>query len=137
MSRWAHSIADALTTFPVVLALIMMIVCTYVAVAHLINQTRILVEGGMLRVRHGPMPWPSGARMSLDDIAQIYVKRQVYGSTPKSRSVEYRVRAQTVRGRDVVIVNGPLVPDRCRAIEDTLEALLRIEDGPVKGDLCT
>jgi hypothetical protein len=136
-SSRAHSVVHAFASFPIVIFPIMTIVCAYVTAAYLVNRTHVVVEGGTLRVTHGPVPWPAGATMSLDDIAQVYVKKQVTGTTPKSRTIEYRVRAQTVRGRDVVLVNGPLLPDRARAIEDTLEALLRIEDAPVKGELGT
>jgi hypothetical protein len=39
-----------------------------------------------------------------------------------------------VQGEEVLLVNGPMLPERALAIAATLEAFLRIEDEPVKGE---
>lgn len=62
------------------------------------------------------------------------MEREVYGRTKRSRTVQFRVRARTVDAKDVLLVNGPMFPNRALAIEATLEAYLRIEDEPVKGE---
>ncbi len=105
----------------------------YVGLAYLANRTRVVVESDRLVVSHGPIPWPGSHTIELARIAQIFVKREIYGSSRK-RTVEFRVYARTVSGRDVLLVNGPMLPDRARAIEATLEAYLQIVDEPVKGE---
>src|SRR5262249_40917382 len=130
---WALS--DQPLTFPFVACALVEIAFAYLTLAHLFNRTRVVVDGETIEVSHGPIPWPGGKKTELARLAQIFVHREVYGSTKKSRTVEFRVRAKTVGGDDVLLVNGPMHPDRALAIEATLEAYLRIEDEPVPGEV--
>ena len=131
-NRW-RSAAD-LWSFPVILFGFSGVLLTYLAVMNLINRTCVLVEDGSIRVTYGPLWAGRGARMRLDDIAQLYVYEKVYGTTKKS-IIEYHLRAKTVSGGDVTLVEGPMTPSHVRALEATLEALLRIEDAPVPDEL--
>ena len=120
-----HSVAGNLSV-PIFLLGACGLYFAWVGFAYLGNRTRVVVDSDRIVVSHGPIPWPGGQTIELARIAQIFVKRESYGSKGK-RTVEFRVRARTVDGKDVLLVNGPMYPDRAQAIEATLEAYLRIQ----------
>jgi hypothetical protein len=131
---WAQR-AGSLFSFPFVVCAGLTLAFGYLAFAHLFNRTRVVVNEDEIAVKHGPIPWPGGDEVRVADLEQLFVEREVYGTTRRSRTVEFRVRAKTRSGRDVLVVNGPMSPDRARAIEATIEAYLQIADAPVSGEL--
>jgi hypothetical protein len=105
---------------------------TYVTLAGLLNRTRITVEGGLLTVRHGPLPWRAPRPIDVTRIRQLYCEQIV--SSGKGRSVSYTVCAVIDGDERVQLLKS--LQDRAEAlyIEQALEERLGIEDGPVAGE---
>lgn len=116
---------------------IMAAISSYLALANLLNRTRVDVDGATLTVRHGPIPWPGGNRWPIDEVEQLFVVEEVSGSGKGKdvRTYEYKVKARIRNGGDVLLVNGPLDPRRAKALEATLETFLRIPNERVEGEL--
>jgi hypothetical protein len=109
----------------------------YRALTQLLNHTEVIVGAEFIEVKHGPLPWEDGGHERWADIVQLFVKLTIrsYGSSAKrTHDYDFTVNALTRDDRHVMLINGPLSPARCRALEATLERYLGIHDAPVTGE---
>jgi hypothetical protein len=95
-----------------------------------VNSTRIAVEGGILTVRHGPLPWPGNRSLPVADLQQLFCE-EVVGSKG-SRS--YRLNAVLKTGKKLRLVTALKEPDQALYLEQLLETRLGIVDVAVAGE---
>jgi hypothetical protein len=105
----------------------------YVALAGIINRSRIVIDDGILSVQHGPLPWAGNWRLAVARIDQLFC--QEYPPVPGSGNERrYTVRVATKDGRQMDLISG--LPGREQAIfvEQRIEEHLRIIDVEVEGE---
>jgi hypothetical protein len=105
----------------------------YVALAGIINRSRIVIDDGILSVQHGPLPWAGDWRLAVTRIDQLFC--QEYAPIPGSGNERrYTVRVVTKDGRQMDLMSG--LPGREQAIfvEQRIEEHLRIIDVEVEGE---
>ena len=93
----------------------------------LVNHTDVTVAGGVLQVRHRPLPWP-GRRLSTDGLVQLYVDERVHKN---QRS--YALCAKW-RDKTITLVRGLREPQGALFLERKVETYLGIVDRPVDGE---
>jgi hypothetical protein len=72
----------------------------------LVNQTRLTIDAGWLRVRHGPLPSFAGnVKLPVEKIGLVHPKQR---HVPRQRGGYdvYDVIVQTTSGRDLIIAHG-------------------------------
>lgn len=106
----------------------------YGALAGLINSTRISLEGGLLSVRHGPLPWVGAGDWKKEDLAQLYGEQRVI-SGKNGRRTTFSLNAMLRDGRRVTLVKGLTDKTQALWLERALETRLQIVDAPVRGEL--
>lgn len=132
LSRHAGA-ADPMIWFPL-LHVAVGIGLTYSTIAGFVNRTEIVVGGGEVAVRHGPLPWPGGKTLPTPEITQLY--REERSSTTRSgRSVRHELNVMTGDGRKVRLVAR--VPDPAMALylEQAIERELGLADRHVPGEM--
>jgi hypothetical protein len=99
--------------------------------AAMFNRTTIKVDGGMLTVKHGPVPWPGNSNWRTEEILQVYVE-------VLPRPSLSRVRAVLKDGRRVsltwYLAGAKII--WARNIEREIEKHLRIPDRPIVCPQC-
>jgi hypothetical protein len=101
----------------------------------LFNSTRISVDSTVLRVAHGPIPWPGNKQVRVEDFEQLYVGWEMYKGSKTGRvSYTFRLRARLRDGKDESLVGGPLDLARAKALEAVLEKQLGIVNVPVSAE---
>jgi hypothetical protein len=103
---------------------------TYYTLAVALNHTEIRLQGGELRVSHGPLPWWGERTLSRKAIEQVYVIED--RGSKGSRT--YSVHARLSPGHPVRLVHGLASAGRARFLEGWLEKKLEITDVPVSGE---
>lgn len=106
---------------------------TYYALAGILNQTKITCTKGLLKVRHGPLPWFPQPTIPVRTLEQLYVVRKVSHSK-SAISVLWDVLAVTRDHRGLVIVKGLETLQQALWLEQEIEDLLDIRDRPVAGE---
>lgn len=106
---------------------------TYYTLAGFVNHTTISMEGGMLTIRHAPLPWFGNVALQLDSLRQLYVEQKKHQGK-HGATFSYQVWAQVTGRRKVVIISGLPELEQARFIEQLLETCLGIEDRPVHGE---
>lgn len=104
----------------------------YWSIASFVNRTRIVVDGGRLSVRHGPLPWPGSRDLEVRSIKQLFVRTRVT-HTKNGTSSSYALCAD-VDGTAIDLVRGLSQADEARYIEQVIEEHLSIEDDPSASD---
>lgn len=103
---------------------------SYMALATLINATRLAVDRSALRVSHGPLPWRGPPPIQVRELDQLFVKcsRRDLGAGVVSFSLHAMMRG----GEERLLVAG--LPERAQAefLEREIERLLRIRDRPIR-----
>lgn len=107
---------------------------TYGVVCGFVNRTEVEVEGGELRVRHGPLPVPGNRRLAADDLQQLYTRERLRRNR-NGHSYQYEVRAKTRGGKSVSLLSGLSDPELALYYEQRIEQFLGIKDEPVRGEL--
>lgn len=106
----------------------------YLAVAFLLNRTWIEVRKGVLVVRHGPMPWPGGRTLKVDQLDQLYSNEYVAYSENNHPQYRTALHALTTTGDRIKLVPGMETPEQGVFLENLLEKHLGIKDRPVPGE---
>jgi hypothetical protein len=112
---------------------------TYFVLAGLFNSTVVEVGCGHLLVRHGPVPWAGGRRLSVDDIEQFYTDETV--ANYRSRNgyssvyVKYNLNAVLRENVKVKLLSGLEQKDQVLFCQQQLEDWLGIQPRPVPGAL--
>jgi hypothetical protein len=106
---------------------------TRLALAGILNRTRIRADAETLSITHGPIPWPGNREIATSEIRQLYCEEQVE-----------RVKQQTVRTYDLgavlesgfktTLLTKLETPAQAEFLEQELERYLGIVDAPVSDE---
>jgi hypothetical protein len=110
------------------------IAIAWVAVANLVNRSWVTIEGGTLRVRHGPMPWWPRPTLPARDVEQLYCTRKVRQSK-NGTSVTFELRAVTRDHAGQLLLGGLDKLEQALWLEQEIERRLDIRDRPVAGEV--
>ncbi len=106
---------------------------TFMAVANLVNKTRLKVTPQQLTVRHFPLPfWPSPT-IPVADIEQLFITRKV-SHGKNGTSVSYELRAVTRENASLKLLGGIDDLESLLWLEQEVERVLDIRDRPVAGE---
>ncbi len=105
----------------------------YYGLAGLLNHTKLTCTQGMLKVRHGPLPWFPQPTIRVRDLEQLYVERKVHHHK-KTTTVTWNLLAVTRDHRGLPVVNGLDSPQQALWLEQEIEEMLDIRDRPVAGE---
>lgn len=106
----------------------------YFTVALFVNRTWIVVGGGVLTVRHGPLPWPGNRDIATAALEQLYCEEHI-SRTRNGTTVTYSVRARGTDGRLVKLVTGLPQRDQALFIEERIERHLGIVNRHVRSEI--
>ncbi len=108
---WRTGISDlnAVSFLPPLLALLVGIAFVYMFTAHLVNKTRIEVQGQAVRVSNGPLKWPWLPRRLTVDPEQFQCKRWHWHEY-------YYYLAAKVKGADTIRLT-PCIADEARVLK--------------------
>lgn len=107
---------------------------TYTALARLLNHTHITCTQGVLRVRHGPLPWWPQPTLPVRDLEQLYVERKVTHHKNSGTTVRWNVLAVTRDHTGLPLVRGLDTLQQALWLEQEVEDVLGIRDRPVAGE---
>jgi hypothetical protein len=107
---------------------------TYLTLATLFNSTRISAESGLIRIRHGPVPWRGNLDLDASSLDQLYCKEKVIRGK-NGVSYTYEVWAVTRDGKSRRLLGTSLDQDQALYIEQRLERALGIKDRAVPGEV--
>jgi hypothetical protein len=107
---------------------------TYACLAGFFNRTVVAAENGVLRVRHGPLPWPGNVDWAVKDLRQFFVRSQTHRGKHGSHET-FEVVAVPVDGRQRPLLKRLPSQDQALFVEQEIERYLKIEDQPVSGEL--
>lgn len=103
----------------------------YRVLCELVNRTAVEV-GDVLRVWHGPMPWPGGVELPSSEVTAVYCVPVAYKG--KTITVSYAVKAVTEEEPEVTLLSGlPTLP-RAKFFERQIERWLGLPPTPVPGE---
>lgn len=102
---------------------------TYDTICLFLNTTYIEVDQQMIRVHHGPLPWPRGNKsLPVRELDQLYVKER----TGNKGSKYYTLEMRTIDGEDVSLIGQiNATTDELQHLERTIENYLGIIDRPM------
>lgn len=106
----------------------------YFILATLFNSTRISAQSGLIRIRHGPVPWRGNLDLEASNLEQLFCKEKVSRSKNAVRYT-YEVWAVTRDGTSRRILGTSLDQDQALYIEQKLEKALGIKDRSVPGEV--
>ncbi len=106
---------------------------TYATLAGLVNRTSVSVDGGRLRVRHGPIPWLGNRDIDAHSVRQLYTEEHT--TTGKNAGTRYAVVAIVHDGPSITLVKNLESSRQALYIEQELEQHLGIADAHVPGAL--
>ena len=111
---------------------------TYYALGSWFNRTHILTGHGQITVRHRPVPWRGDKDVEASDLRQLYAREKITKVRSQyvvSTFTNYEVRAETIRGRNIKIVEALETQEQAIFIEHKIEQYLRLADAPVRGEV--
>ncbi len=106
------------------------VLVAYHALCMFANRTAFSLDGGHLRVRHGPLPWPGGRDLAAHQVQQLWCQER-----SSRNGTTYELHAELQTGVRVKLVRGLPERDQALYLEQALESRLGIEDRPVDGEL--
>lgn len=107
---------------------------TYLAITGLVNRTQVSISDGVLRVRHGPLPWPGNRDLPVASLDQIYCKELVTHTQKGGTRRTIELHALTQDGRRVRLLRRLEELDQGLFIEQEFETHLGIRDYPIDGE---
>jgi hypothetical protein len=107
---------------------------TYLCLAGFFNRTVVKVDNRVLRVRHGPLPWPGNVDWSVNDLRQFFVRSQTHRGKHGSNET-FDVVAVPAEGRRRPLLKRLPSQDQAIFVEQELERFLSIQDEPVPGEI--
>src|SRR5438105_3473529 len=87
-----------------VVFMLMTVNAGYTLLAQLLNHTRVEVSEDLLTVVHGPLPWPSGCNIRLDQVKCVSLER-------RSRHPWNALYAQMLGGESILIFHSTNADD--------------------------
>ena len=107
---------------------------TYTTLAGFLNHTTVTVDGELLTIRHGPLPWWGNQTLYTDTLNQLYTQQKTSG-TSEGTSFSYNLCALTKDGRKFVLISRLPEKDQTLFIEQRVEKHLGIEHRHVPGEV--
>lgn len=108
-------------------------VAIYWGVAQWINSSTVIVDKSIVRVEHGPLPWPRTPRAATTHLAQLYAG---YQYNREGHLVPgYGVYGVTHRFEHVQLIHDLEQVHQAIFIEQQIESFLGMDDHPVSGEL--
>ncbi len=107
----------------------------YVGAALVVNRTVIEVDAGMLRVRHGPIPWRKGVDLPGADVQQVYGVRARPKGVKNPRTWHYHLFAETGAPEPVALLGDLRSEQPVLWCEERIESFLQIADRRIPGEL--
>ncbi len=107
---------------------------TYATLAGFLNRTTLEVEREDISLWHGPLPWFGGKDLKTADVKQFYTTEKYKQSKNGGYNV-YDLHVITQKGESMKLVGDLEDAQVALFFEQQLEAWLRIEDAPVRGEL--
>lgn len=107
---------------------------TYFAIASFLNTTEMRIGGGVLSIRHGPLPWPGPRDVQTSEIDQLFCKEHVSHSR-NGTTVTFQLFAITKGGGRIKLISGADEAAHVRYIEHRLESELDIVNRRVTDEL--
>ncbi len=107
---------------------------TYSTLCAFVNRSVLTVSGGILTIKHQPLPWLGNQSLAGADVEQIYCTEKL-GRNPNSAGIQYIVNAKLKNGRQTKLLSGLVERDQALYIEQKLEEKLGIVDVPVGGEM--
>lgn len=104
----------------------------YLAATGLVNTTRVEVGDGVLRIKHGPLPWPGSRELPAREVAQLYVK-QNRRTSKGSVYYDYELCAVGRDQRAVKLLKGLPEGEQGLFLERAIEEKLGLADAAVAG----
>lgn len=106
----------------------------YLTLAQWVNSTTVSVEGRMLRITHGPLPWRGGGEWNWSAFEQLHCRsRRVRVRHGEAEHFELLVRRKD--GGELVLLKDLDSAEQVLWLEQELEKVLGIEDLPVANEL--
>ena len=100
----------------------------------MVNVMTISLDGGELRLRHAPLPWPGKRALAASDVRQLWVKKQV--AVVKGREqVTFDAMVQLADGSSAKLLAGLNTSDEALFVEQQLEGRLGLRDEEVAGEI--
>ena len=106
----------------------------YAVLTMLFNRTTVRVRNGQLSVSYGPIYFPGAKTVAVDEIGQLYCKRQISHGKNGSQGVKHILNMKLKSGRSVPLIKSISSAEVSQAVEQLLEKHLGIEDRPVSGE---
>ncbi len=110
------------------------VVLTYWTIATFFNTTRVAVEHGLLKVSHGPMPWPGNLAMDANEVVQLYCRME----SPKSddeTDLTYDVWVLLRDGESKKLLSAGPREELAFFIEQEIEKGLNLEHQHISGSM--
>ncbi|MEX2171004.1 MAG: hypothetical protein WD851_16920 [Pirellulales bacterium] len=105
---------------------------TYAVLAGLLNTTTITADPQELVVRHRPIPWSGNLNLPVQEIRQLFVKRE---KARRNNSEAYSLHALRTNRRQVKLLSGLVDASQGQYIEQEVERHLGIAPERVKGEV--
>jgi hypothetical protein len=109
----------------------------YAVVTMLLNRTTLRIRHGQLQVTHGPIYYPGGRTLAVDDIDQLYCGTAAGQSADGKAGIKFALHARLKSGRTVVLFPALGDVGLARAVEQLVERRLGIADQSVAGETLT
>ncbi len=92
----------------------------YAGAAILWNRTEVLLEGGRLKVRRGPLPWPGSRDLDSSLISGIYAEGYVSHEGRGGGGTFYEVKLSLTSGEEIRLLGGLSSPARAEFVSGQL-----------------
>lgn len=111
----------------------------YFTLANMLNTTSVSLAEGVLRVSHGPLPWPGNKKIYASEIEQIYCESyqfEVQVNRGPARTVTaYALHLELRGGATELLMRDFEHAQEALYIEQALESAMGIVDVRVEGEL--
>ena len=106
----------------------------YAALAGFVNSTTVRIGKGVLRIRHGPLPWLGNRDLRGAEIDQLYCASKT-SSSKNGTSTTYDVRAVLRSGKTLHLLRGLTEVEQALYVEQRVERALGIKHLPEAGEV--
>ena len=104
---------------------------TYATLCGWVNRTTVAAGHGLLRVRHGPLPWPGSRDHDAAHLRTLFVREGE--ARQNGNAAAYDLLARTDDGGEVKLLGGLDAKEKALFLERTIEDHLGLTHEPVAG----
>lgn len=106
----------------------------YAALTGFVNSTTVRVGKGVLRIRHGPLPWFGNRELRGAEVDQLYCASKTTRNEGSSTTT-YELRAVMKTGKMLTLLRGLTEVEQALFVEQRVERGLGIKDQPEAGEV--